>query len=171
MLTPPNGKINVIDADDNSTLIELPRKWTIHDLHIHLYLIKLFVKKSSWYYNVLCAVYMNRFYEWLTLNSSRLWRNRRQFANNICKCIFLNENVLMSIKILLKFIPKGPINNIPALIQIMVWCWPGDKPLSEPMMVRLLTHICITQPQWVIQLKMHGRILSKVATNALVLKH
>ena len=26
---------------------------------------------------------------------------------------------------------------------------PGDKPLSQPMMVRLLTHICITRPQWV----------------------
>ena len=31
----------------------------------------------------------------------------------------------------------------------MAWCQPGDKPLSEPMMVRLPTHICITRPQWV----------------------
>ena len=31
----------------------------------------------------------------------------------------------------------------------MAWCWPGDKPLSEPMMVSLLTHICVTRPQWV----------------------
>ena len=37
----------------------------------------------------------------------------------------------------LKFVPKGPINNIPALVQIMAWCWPGDKPLSEPMMVKI----------------------------------
>ena len=29
---------------------------------------------------------------------------------------------------------RGPINNIPALVQIMAWCRPGDKPLSEPMM-------------------------------------
>ena len=35
----------------------------------------------------------------------------------------------------------GIINNIPALVQIMAWCWRGDKPLSEPMMVSLLTHI------------------------------
>ena len=27
--------------------------------------------------------------------------------------------------------PKGPINNIPALVQIMAWPRPGDKPLSE----------------------------------------
>ena len=26
---------------------------------------------------------------------------------------------------------------------------PSDKPLSEPMMVRLLKHICVTGPQWV----------------------
>ena len=26
---------------------------------------------------------------------------------------------------------------------------PGDKPLSEPIMVRLTTHICVTRPQWV----------------------
>ena len=33
------------------------------------------------------------------------------------------------------------INSIPALVQIMAWCLPGDKPLSEPMMVSFLTHI------------------------------
>ena len=33
--------------------------------------------------------------------------------------------------------------------QLMAWCRPGDKPLSEPMMVRLPTHICITRSQWV----------------------
>ena len=32
------------------------------------------------------------------------------------------------------FFPKGPINNIPALVQIMASRWPGNKPLSEPMM-------------------------------------
>ena len=44
---------------------------------------------------------------------------------------------------------KGPINNTPALGQIMAWRRPGEKPLSEPMMVILLTHICVTRPQWV----------------------
>ena len=33
--------------------------------------------------------------------------------------------------------------------QIMAWRQPGDKPLSEPLMVNLLTHICVTRPQWV----------------------
>ena len=49
----------------------------------------------------------------------------------------------------MKFVPRGQINNIPSLVQIMAWHRPGDKPSSEAMMVSLLTHICITRPQWV----------------------
>ena len=52
-------------------------------------------------------------------------------------------------KISLKFVHKGQINNIPALVQIMAWRRPGDKPLFESMMVRLPTHICVTRPQCV----------------------
>ena len=55
----------------------------------------------------------------------------------------------ISIEFSLKFVPMGPINDIPALVQIMAWHRVGDKPLSEPVMVILLTHICVTQPQWV----------------------
>ena len=40
----------------------------------------------------------------------------------------------VSIKISLKFVTKGPVDNIPAFIQIMAWQQPGDKPSSEPMM-------------------------------------
>ena len=51
--------------------------------------------------------------------------------------VFLfNENVWISINISLKFIPKGQISNIPALVQIMAWHPPGIKQLSEPMMVQ-----------------------------------
>ena len=31
----------------------------------------------------------------------------------------------------------------------MAWRRPGDKPLSEPMLVNSLTHICVTRPQWI----------------------
>ena len=41
------------------------------------------------------------------------------------------------IQISLMFVSKGPINNIPVLILIKIWRHPGDKPLSEPMMVSL----------------------------------
>ena len=86
-----------------------------------------------------------------SINTLRPRRNRRHFADDIFKCILLNENVLISIKISLKFSPNGPINNIPALVQIMAWHRPGDKPLSEPMMIISLTHICVNRPQWVNQ--------------------
>ena len=72
-------------------------------------------------------------------------QNWRHFADDIFKCIFLNENVLISLKISLNFVPEVRINNIPALVKIMAWRRPGDKPLSEPMVASLLTHICTTQ--------------------------
>ena len=37
----------------------------------------------------------------------------------------------------------------------MDWCLPGDKPLYKPMMVSLLTHICVTRPQWVYNMAAH----------------
>ena len=83
------------------------------------------------------------------VNTLRPRQNGRHFADDIFKRIFLNENIWILINISLKFVPKDSINNIPALVQIMAWRRPGDKPLSEPMMVSLLTHICVTGPQWV----------------------
>ena len=85
----------------------------------------------------------------ININTLRPRRNEQHFADDIFKRIFFNENIWISIKISLKLVPKGPINNIPALVQIMAWCRSGDKPLSEPMMVSLPTHICVTRPQWV----------------------
>ena len=73
----------------------------------------------------------------LSLNILRPKQNGRHIPYDTFKCIFLNENVLIVIKISLKFDHKRPINNIPALVQIMAWRCPDDKPLSEPMMVSL----------------------------------
>ena len=85
----------------------------------------------------------------VTVNTLRPRQNGRHFPDDILKMIFFNKNVWISIEISLKFVPEGQINNIPALVQIMAWHRPGDKPLSEPIMVSLLTHICVTRPQWV----------------------
>ena len=49
-------------------------------------------------------------------NALRPIQNGRHFADAILKCIFLNENVWIPIEISLKFVPKGPIDNIPALV-------------------------------------------------------
>ena len=69
-------------------------------------------------------------------------QNGHEFPYDIFKCIFLNENIWISINDSLKFVPKGRIKNIPALVQIMAWCRSGDKPLSEPMMV-MFTATCM----------------------------
>ena len=69
-------------------------------------------------------------------NTLRPRQDGQQFPEDIFKCIFLNENVWISIKISLKFfVPKGPINKIPTLVQIMAWPRSGNKPLSETMLV------------------------------------
>ena len=83
------------------------------------------------------------------VNTLRERQNGRHVADDIFKYIFLNENDWIPIKISLKFVPKGRIDIIPALVQIMAWCRPSDKPSSEPMMICLPTHICVTWPQWV----------------------
>ena len=70
-------------------------------------------------------------------NTLRPRQNGRHFADDTFKRIFLKETVEISIKISMKFVPKGPINNIPALVQIMAWRRTGDKPLSEQMMTQL----------------------------------
>ena len=77
----------------------------------------------------------------LDVNTLAPRQNGREFPDDISKYIFLNENSWIAIEISLKFVPKGPNNNIPSLVQIMAWRRSGDKPLSEPMMVRLPTHI------------------------------
>ena len=55
-------------------------------------------------------------------------------ANNIFKCIYLNENDRIPIQIPLKFVLSSPIGNKLALVQVMAWRRSGNKPLSESMM-------------------------------------
>ena len=52
--------------------------------------------------------------------------------------IFSNENIGITIKILLKYLPKGAIDNISLLVQIMAWHRPHNKPLSEKTIASLL---------------------------------
>ena len=106
----------------------------------------------SVYTSTIMSPHVGFFHHSITIspfNTLRPRQNGRHLADDIFNCIFLNENVWILIKISLKFVPKDPINNITALVQIMAWRRPGDKPLSEPMMINFLTHICVTRPQWV----------------------
>ena len=64
------------------------------------------------------------------------------FADDIFKCIFLNEEFCFLIKILLEFVPKGPIDNKAALVQVMAWCRTGVKPLLAPKLTQF-TDACM----------------------------
>ena len=92
---------------------------------------------------------MNEFYNdtfplirqyWLDncFNSSSLGQNGRHFADNTFQCIFMNEKLCIFIRITLKFVPKGLIDNESALVQVMDWHCAGDKPLPEPMMTQFI---------------------------------
>ena len=76
-------------------------------------------------------------------------QNGRHFSDDILGAFSWMKMFEFRIKFHKKFLPKGPINNISALVQIMAWRRPGDKPLSKPMMVSLPTHTCVARPQWV----------------------
>ena len=87
----------------------------------------------------------------LWVNTLRLRQNGCRFADNTFKCIFLNEDVRISIKISLKFVPKGPINNNPSLVQIMAWrgsgaFWVGIpseyRSQEQAMLTNLIKHYC-----------------------------
>ena len=109
-------------------------------------------RKTRYDYAIIsCTIHCSRVLlcDCLIINTLRPRQDGRYFADDVLKCIFLNENVWISLTIPLKFVPRGPINNIPALVQIMAWRRPGDKPLSESMLVFVPTHICVTRPQWV----------------------
>ena len=64
-------------------------------------------------------------------------QNGRHFADDILRCIFVNEKFCVLIEISLKFVPKGPIDNNPELVQKMAWRRIGVGTLSEPMLTQL----------------------------------
>ena len=119
--------------------------------------------------------------------SLALW-GRGKMAANFLKTLsnaFLEWRYINVDLNFIKFVHKGPTNNIPGPVQIMTWGRPaasftkevnprlaesplktngrlgnrgltslvkgatGDKLLSEPMMVSLLTRIFVTRSQWV----------------------
>ena len=72
---------------------------------------------------------------WIFINSSTPGQNGRHFGRRQIQRHFL-EWKWYKMRISLKFVHRSVVDNKPALVQVMAWCWIGDKPLSEPM----LTH-------------------------------
>ena len=81
------------------------------------------------------------------LNTLRPRQDGRHFPDEIFSNAFFEWKCMNFDQDFTEVCSKGPINIITALVQIMAWRRPGYKPLSEPMMVSLLTLICVTQPQ------------------------
>ena len=64
-------------------------------------------------------------------NSSPPEQNGCHFADDVFKCIFLNEKFCILFRISPKFVPEGAIDNKPALVQVMVRRRASNKPLPE----------------------------------------
>ena len=84
--------------------------------------------------------------QWFNTLRPRL--NGCHFADDSSKYIIVKKKCVDFDSNFTEFFPKGSVVNIPELVQIMASRRPGDKPLSEPMMVSLPTRICVTRPQW-----------------------
>ena len=127
-----NGWVNTGEAGD------------LRHHHAHYGVTVITRVSSSYILNIIAAALA----KW-GLNTLRLSQNGRHYPDIIFKCIFLNTNIRISINISLNIVPRGHIDNIPELVQIMACHLVGTKPLYEPLMVRLSTHICVTRPRWV----------------------
>ena len=104
------------------------------------HLVHLHINVSCWHWHG----------EVFEFNTLRPGQNGCHFTDDVFKRIFLNENVWISLKFHWNLFLRFQLTIFhPALVQIMAWRRPGDKPLSEPMMVCLMTHICVIWPQWV----------------------
>ena len=72
-------------------------------------------------------------------------------ADDLFKCIFMNEKVGILIRISLKFVPKGPIDNRSVLVQVMAWRRLGHYRISHyrnQCWLSLVTYICGTRWGW-----------------------
>ena len=77
----------------------------------------------SWDKSVACGAFLNL---WQTLISSK-YETSTHWGRYKMATISQTENVWSSIKFSLRFVPSGPVNNIPALVKIMAWRRPGGN--------------------------------------------
>ena len=94
---------------------------------------------TLWQITVLIPIYDNGSWKWMewvdNVNTLGPRQDGSHFADDIFTCIFFIENCCILIKFSLKYVRRGPIDNNPALVQIVAWRRSGDKPLSEPIVV------------------------------------
>ena len=86
---------------------------------------------SSSFILILCDTCLRIFWEAITK-----WI---PFCVGHFKSISFNENWCISITISLKFVPKSHIHNKMVLVQILASWLSGDRPLSEPLVIHMMT--------------------------------
>ena len=118
-------------------------------IHGKTYIIPYIVHCNRWDSKCWCQCFLN--FKFHQIHALKHWDRDEigVISQTTISIAFFNGNVKISITIPLKFVPKRPINDILVLVQIMAWRLVGAKPLSEPMLIRLTTHICVTRPRWV----------------------
>ena len=101
------------------------------------------VKKSRLWGHPMEAQYVGILY-------TNLWwhKNGRRFADHLFKFMPLYEFRCIFIQILLKYVPKSPIDNTLELARLMVWYRTGAKPLSESLTAKF-TDLYTARPPWV----------------------
>ena len=102
---------------------------------------------SVWINGIRCK-YISMF---VFFNTLRPRQNGRHFSDDIFKRTFLNENDRILIQISLKFVPRSPIDNNPALVRIMAWH-------LNQWWLSLMTHKCVIQPQCVNKFSIKGEV-------------
>ena len=96
-----------------------------------------YLNNSIWWQASLMKTYLSP-----SLNTLRLRQNGHHFADNILKIIFSNKNSVFFFNWNFTEISSWGFNwQISSLVQIMAWCWIGDKPLSEPIMGLFINNI------------------------------
>ena len=99
---------------------------------------KIYLKMSSGKWHPFC----------LGLNVLPQWDLKRMVK--IVQLTFLTHFLEWTLRYFDWNVLRDPINNMPAMVQIMVLCHTGDKPWSEPKMTQFTdAYICITRPQGV----------------------
>ena len=137
-----NKFIDVLNIRYNGALISIPMVPTF--IHVQTDLTSHITCVCVWNIVGWIISQCRRYHMLLWLvNTLRPTPNCYPFADGI----FFNPNMDISLKILLKFVPKFRINEIMTLVKIMLWRRSSDKTLSEPMKVSLPMHICVTRHQ------------------------
>ena len=122
---------NIYDGNTCNFLQEMPNDWVIKVQWNPSGKVRNVSQKLQIWVHFHAPFFANHVYftphDRPPLNTLRRRWNGHHLPGDIFKCIFLNENVWISLKISLKFVPKVLINNIPALVLIMAWRRPGSS--------------------------------------------